>query len=349
MAKYNSAAAILLALLISAAHLAAAEDTPADNPRQFRQTPCTGLVPLSDMQTDHTYKGEDGGLYGKGQNVPPNAHADAARRELALIRPLDSEGRPSPDGKIVLMSIGMSNTRQEFAPFKDLADADPDKNPNLIVVNAAIGGMDVAAWAANRRTEWGTAWEGALRRLAEAQVTTQQVQVIWLKQARINPAASGEFPVHARRLADGIRIILQMARERYPNLRIVYLSSRIYAGHAAIPLNPEPYAYEGAFAIRWLIQDQIAGEAQLNYDAAEGTVKSPLLLWGPYLWADGVNSRSDGLTWRREDLAADGTHPSDRGAAKVANLLLDFFKTNPLAHPWYLAAASARHENAVRR
>ena len=42
--------------------------------------------------------------------------------------------------------------------------------------------------------------------------------------------------------------ILNMAKERYPNLRVAYLSSRIYAGYATTPLNPEPYAYESAFS-----------------------------------------------------------------------------------------------------
>ena len=37
------------------------------------------------------------------------------------------------------------------------------------------------------------------------------------------------------------------------------LSSRIYAGYAVTPLNPEPYAYESAFSVRGLIQQQMAG------------------------------------------------------------------------------------------
>jgi hypothetical protein len=56
--------------------------------------------------------------------------------------------------------------------------------------------------------------------------------------------------------------------------------------------------------MRWLIQDQIAGQPELNYDPARGAVKSPLLLWGPYLWADGEMPRkADGLTYLLEDNA----------------------------------------------
>jgi len=331
---------VVLALVVAApvSGATAPMQTEGDHKR-FRSVTSTGLVPLCEMGEDRTYKGQDGGLYGQGQNDPPPAHAAAARGELAAIRPLDAGGRPSADGKIVLMSIGMSNTRMEFAAFRDLARTDPKKSAEVVVVNAAIGGMDVTAWAESRRTQWGTAWEGAERRLKEAEVTPEQVQVIWLKQAKIGPAGSGEFPAHARELAEGTLKILHVAKQQYPNLRIAYLSSRIYAGHASIGLNPEPYAYESAFSVRWLIRQQIRGDAELNYDPAKGAAKCPLLLWGPYLWADGVVPRkSDGLTWQRENLAADGTHPSQEdGTAKVAKMLLKFFQSDPFARTWYLS------------
>ena len=103
------------------------------------------------------------------------------------------------------------------------------------------------------------------------------------------------------------------------------------------PLNPEPYAYESAFAVRGLIQDQIKGEAKLNCDAAKGPVKAPLLLWGPYLWGDGVTPRkTDGLVWQREDLGGDGTHPSGSGREKVARLLLGFLRSDPCAKGWFV-------------
>ena len=67
----------------------------------------------------------------------------------------------------------------------------------------------------------------------------------------------------------------------------------------------------------------------MNYDPLKGEVKAPLLLWGPYLWADGITPRlSGGLVWMREDLANDGTHPSISGRDKVARMLLEFFKTD---------------------
>ena len=120
------------------------------------------------------------------------------------------------------------------------------------------------------------AWREADRRLAAAGVSPRQVQVAWVKLANKGP--TGSLDEHGRKLQRDTEAVLHNARSRFPNLRIAYLSSRIYAGYATGNLNPEPYAYESAFPVRWLIQEQIAGRPDLNFDAARGGVKSPLLL-----------------------------------------------------------------------
>ncbi len=294
----------------------------------------TGLVPLNQMAAQDRYKGEDGGLYGGGKNEPPATQMNAALAALARVVPLDSSGKPAPGGKIVLLSMGMSNTTQEFSKFKEIADADPAKGPHLVIVDGAQGGKDAASWDAREGTP---VWEVVAGRLQASGVTPQQVQIAWIKHARIGPSRYGDFPAHATELKDHIIGSIQIAMEHFPNLRLGYLSSRIYAGYASTPLNPEPFAYESAFAVRWVIQDQVKGDARLNFDPAKGTVKSPVLLWGPYLWADGLTPRkSDGFTWQREDLGGDGTHPSPTsGREKVARLLLTFIKADPAARVWF--------------
>ena len=324
-----------------------AQSRPAGMGPQSRPAPSTkptGLVPLDQMTAQEKYKGEDGGLYGGGSNAPPEAHRKAAEAALAKVAPLDAQGKPAADGKIVLLSMGMSNTTQEFSRFVELARADKDISPKLVIVDGAQGGQDAARWSDAALP----AWAVAEKRLQAAGVTDQQVQVMWVKHARIQPAKYGEYPKHAEELKGHFLASLQLAKARYLNLRVAYLSSRIYAGYAATPLNPEPYAYESAFVVRSLILDQTKGDANLNCDPARGAVKAPLLLWGPYLWADGLTPRkSDGLVWRPEDLGPDGTHPSPTsGRQKVGELLLKFFKTDPLAKGWYLGGSSGgREEN----
>lgn len=296
----------------------------------WQQGAASGARALSDMTVDDRYKGEEGGLYGQGRNTPPEAHRKAALAELAKIQPLDADGVPARDGRIVFVSISMSNATQEFSYFKRVADSDPAKSPSLTIVDCAQGGQAMAEWVdPNARP-----WQEAERRIARAGVTNRQVQTAWIKLANKGPR--GDLQEHGRKLQRDTLAVLLNAKARFPNLRVVYLGSRIYGGYSRGPLNPEPYAYESAFAARWLIQDQMAGDEALSFDAAKGPAKAPLLLWGPYLWADGLTPRkSDNLVWTREDLGPDGTHPSEAGRAKVAGLLLNFFKSDPLAKSWF--------------
>lgn len=299
----------------------------------------TGLTPLTEM-TEGLYKAQSGGLYGDGKNHPPASHQQLAKKQLSQIRPLDAKGQPSKSGKIGLISLGMSNTTQEFSYFKKIADSDPNKSPHVVIVDCAQGGQAARNWAHPEkytRKDRPTPWAVMDQRIEKAGLSAAQVQVAWIKQAQPGPAGLGEFPEHARVLQKDMAEILHKLKKRFGNLRVVYLSSRIYAGYASTPLNPEPYAYESAFSVRWLIEEQMKGKPELNCNPACGEVKSPLLLWGPYLWGDGLNARrTDGLVWKREDLAGDGTHPSPSGQRKVAEMLLNFFKSDPNARGWFL-------------
>jgi len=282
------------------------------------------LTPLCDLTASDKYEGEDGGLYGHGSNTPPEPLRFAATTQLARIQPLGPDGHLDPKGAIVFVSISMSNATMEFSTFKRLADASPQKSPSVTIVDCAQGGQTMARWAPPNAP----AWTEARRRLTQAGVTPAQVAVAWIKLANAGP--SGSFKDHTSQLESDTVAVLHNARVFFPNLRIAYLDSRIYAGYAVTPLNPEPYAYEGAFSVRHLIQRQMSG------DPALAETKSPLLLWGPYLWADGARGRKiDNLVWNRSDLGSDGTHPTDSGRQKVATLLLTFFTTDPLAAPWF--------------
>ncbi len=203
-----------------------------------------GLKALSEMTAADRYQGEDGGLYGSGQNEPPEKHRRAAEAELARVEPLDAEGRPDENGRVVFISISMSNATQEFSRFKRLADREAEKSDRLAIVDCAQGGQAMAEWARPQAL----AWTEAERRIADARVTPPQVQVAWIKLANKTP--SGELSEHGKTLQRDTLAVIQEAKRRFPNLRIVYLSSRIYAGYAANNLNPEPYAYESAFVAR---------------------------------------------------------------------------------------------------
>ena len=285
-----------------------------------------GLTPLTDLNTGG-YQGHPGGLYTGGSNAMPAFHLSEGLARARAIAPLDAAGRPSASGRYVFLSIGMSNTTQEFSTFKPMADADSARDPRLVIVDGAQGGVTALDWS----NPGCPCWSQVESRLQSAGVTRAQVATAWIKLADRQPSEG--WPVHAEKLRDNIVTVLQLLPARFPNLKLAYLSSRIYAGYATSTLNPEPYAYQSGFSVRWTIEQQLRGG--LAYDGPSPA--SPWLAWGPYLWADGLTPRRDGLTWSCSEFQSDGTHPATSGRQKVAMRLLDFVRTDPTAREWYLA------------
>ena len=273
------------------------------------------LRPMTELGEDN-HEGYAGGLYPDGKNARPAAHEAAGLALAGQIRPLDAKGQADANGKIVLLSVGMSNTTQEFSVFKRIADAETRRNPKLLIVDGAQGGMAALQIVDPGDNATGTRfWRTVDERLAAAGASREQVQAAWVKQADIRPTE--EFPKHARKLQAELARIVQVLHARFPNLKQAYLSSRTYGGYALTPLNPDPFAYEGGFAVNWLIEQQIKGDASLNYDAAKGKVVAPWLSWGPYLWANGTTRRADGFFfYEQSDFGGDGTHPSESGRMK---------------------------------
>jgi len=225
-------------------------------------------------------------------------------------------------------------------------------------------------------------------------VSEAQVQIAWVKVANPGPtrhlATTGvnnnadksdgfcqtratpfnNMQSEAAALQENIGCILRALKVRYPRIKQVFLSSRIYAGYATSNLNPEPYAYEYGFAVKWVIDAQIrqaAGQSvdavskNLSYDDANGV--APWVAWGPYLWANGttpvqtggltpdvaglayfpfVDANGDGQHDAGQpatDFQNDNTHPmvnrSPSAQEKVGRLLNRFFADSPLTRCWY--------------
>jgi PKD repeat protein len=299
-----------------------------------------GIAPLNEMAFA-TYASNQGGLYPNSLNTRPPAHEAAGIAIANAIQPLDSAGTVNTNtGKIGLLSLGMSNVTLEWGMpgannFSNQATNDPSLNPRVAIADGGISGMDAPDWTNLASPNWSTV---VASRLPAAGLTTNQVQVVWLKQALQNVTNYGSFPTHARTLQTMEAAILRNAKVWFPNLKIAYLSSRTRA-YTDMPTNsnPEPYAFESGFAVRWVVEDQIKKTNNLNFDPTNGPVVAPWISWGPYLWADGLVPRGDGFIWECTDTAGDHMHPSTAsGVPKVATQLLAFFKTDPTATPWFL-------------
>jgi len=290
----------------------------------------TGLVPLTDLGSG-TYQGFSGGLYPGSSNQRPAGHESAGVAIANAVVPLDTLGNPDPNGRIVLISVGMSNCTLEFSRFVPLAMTNPGRNPRLLVVDCAEGGQT----AHIVRDPTSAYWDTVAARLHARGSSLAQVQAVWIKEANARP--TGGFPASTDSLLWDLGGVVRTIKQKMPKTRLTYFTSRIYAGYATTNLNPEPYAYESGFAVKWLLEAQIAGVDSLNFDPAAGPVVAPWLSWGLYLWADGLEPRSDGFTWACSSFQSDGTHPSTQGQDIVADSLLAFFSNDETARPWFLS------------
>lgn len=299
--------------------------------------------PLSDLGTGK-YKGFEGGLYEHGSNEIPKDHAADGLALAAQVKPVR--------GKFVFLSIGMSNATIEFRVFQNLAAGDGRINHStMAVLNGAQGAMTACFWrfATENPVQSGCRAPRPIPNqydrirdelLKPAGLAEDQVQAIWLKNADPRPsvalpAADADAYTYEREIGETARA----ARARYPNLKLLFISSRVYAGYASLPLNPEPYAYESGFSVKWAIQSQVEQMRSGKVDPIAGDLDykkgvAPWIAWGPYLWADGTAARSDRLTWKASEFQPDGTHPNKEGVDKVAHLMMDFFLNSPYA-AWF--------------
>jgi hypothetical protein len=285
----------------------------------------TGKTPIIDLGDD-TYLGAQGGLYPRGSNEIPAPHQALGTMRAAEITPRDDSGNPDPDGKIAFVAIGVSNTRREFTAF--LEAAGPEVADSIVLVNAAQNGEPVSSWLDPNDDVWSL----FDRALLDAGVTAEQVQGAWVKIPERYEEPPADFPANIFDYRGMLTAALRTIQQKIPNLQVAYLSSRIYGGYNAVTSsNPEPNAYEEGFGVKWVIEQQIAGNPVLNADPGRGEVVAPWIAWGPYIWADGTTPRSDGLTWECGDLNSDGIHPNGNGSEKVADLLLDFLRDEPTA------------------
>ena len=326
----------------------------AGSPLTFNATATptsNAAIPIIDMGGG-TYFGHAGRLYPNG-NTLPAAHAGAGAAKARNIQPRGFNGNPNPAGRFVFLSIGMSNTAMEWCiilfntscnswSLSGRATTDPAvNNAEMIFANGARAGQDAATWDSPADLNYDIVRDSLL---TPQGLSERQVEVIWLKVVNKDPVNSLPSPqADAIRMVSQYGDILRALKVRYPNLEMVFLSSRIYAGYSSLILNPEPYAYESGFAVKWVIEAQISQMANggVVVDPRAGNLNlntvAPWIGWGPYLWADGLSPRSDGLTWAVSDYETDLTHPNVAGQTKVAGMLLNFFKTDARAACWFLA------------
>ncbi len=329
--------------------LAACDQASVTSPPVLAGVDHTEAVPLTDLVTENgtdTYLGFQGGLYFGTNEVPP-AHSRFGIQTGKGVDPLDSLGNFDPNGSIVLMSIGMSSATREWChphdggepggnecepqSFQAKANADPAVNPRLVIVNGAKDGQVLENWNSPNDANYD--------RMEELfplyGVTPAQVQILWIKVTMRKEPSRPSLPdpnADAYAEEEQIGLVVRAAKERYPNLEQVFLTSRIYGGYAPLTSNsPEPYAYETGFGTKWAIEAQITQRATGVVDSIAGDLSGkPILLWGPYLWSYGDRPRNDGLIWPIDHfLPPQNLHPNNElGVDLFSDHLMAFFKSS---------------------
>jgi hypothetical protein len=310
----------------------------------FAQIECentsTGNIPLDDLGAGY-FMGYQGGLYPGGVNTMPPAHQAAGISIAKSLKPLNEDGVIDPiNGKIVMVAFGASTAGNTFNSFKEVVNPDPAYNPCLKFVNLCMGGKGLESMQTPLSSAYWDFWIDTL--LSFSEISAAQVQVGWIKTASKDDSIP-EFPLQSDSIYEKYIRSIQRAKQKFPNLKMLYIGSHPYGGYANIEsdnadLAGEPPAYYQGFAVKWVITSQIAGDPRLKYKGAD--TKAPWIAWGPYVWADGMIPRvSDGLIWECTDYLDEGGgfHLSEAGRSKEANILIDFFATNPTSKKWFLS------------
>ena len=314
-------------------------------------------TPLVDFTPSQLYVGQFSGMLYNGSNSAPPDQLAAGQAAASLVQPLDVNGNPDPNGKIVLIGVGQSEALDDWCggdsactgySFMGQAAASTSVNhTTLAIVNGTYSGTNAPEWACPSgncpiTSSFSNQYDRVLNTiLTPAGLTEAQVQVVWLQDCNSSPTWQYSLPSS---LADAygyeyhIGQVLRAIKIRWPNVQQVFLSSRIYAGYANTTLNPEPYAYEYGFAVKWLINAQIQQRATGVIDPVAGDLLTgvPWIDWGPYLWGNDSQNLpgSNALNWVVDDFTADGTHPSKLGSTQVGGALMNFFLNSPVT-PWF--------------
>lgn len=301
----------------------------------------TGLIPLNDLGTGY-FEGKQGGLFPGGTNAedPLSQHYKKGKNFAKNLKPLDSLGNINYDGGVILMAgFGPSvpgHMLDHFVPIvRDTTDDVYKTNICFDAINMGAGGkgLDYAIGADSTKY-----WNQMLKKIEDKGYTAEQLQVGWMYfNDKYDSTGTMSFPETPERIADDLTFYLNELMERFPNIKIMFVSGRHYGGFAdstleQYPAISEPSSYWNNFAVKWLVERQITNaSADLKYFGAN--IKAPFITWGPYYWADGnIPRATDGRLYQCSDFSAtDGFHLTDSTYERDADYLMRHIYESPFS------------------
>lgn len=250
----------------------------------------TTPIALPNLGTD-TYLGFEGGLYPNGSNSIPAAYMSEVQAAYDAL---------SADSSINFLCIGMSNLEQTCDHM--IENIDGRMNPNVTVGNGGRPGRAMQAWDSGVNSLYTD--------LRRADMDANQVDVVIFFNACGFPetAYCGDW----FSMQNSFESVYNSINQAYPQVKLIYFTSREYAPPEANNLNPNPYAFQDGFSVKWAIESRINGQ-----------LSGVPVVWGPYQYDE-----SWPFSYFR---VPDYVHLSSEGLSFVGELWYEWF----LGEPWF--------------
>ncbi len=296
------------------------------------QLPSRNYPPLTDLG-NNTYKGFSGGKYRNGNNTLNGTYLNDALLLSSQVKPLDVNGNVNANGKIVMVGVGASNPRTEFAALQRQYDSFGNKNPNLILANTCIGGQGVQ----KMNIPSDNYWVQAQKTFDSMGIDFNQVQIAWVETDNTQDGDT-LFPRAPMNLISDLKQLMETMKLKFPNLKLCYFSARAYAGWASGGVGKglsHPRDYYNGWAIKWMIDSASNQNPNFNYKGNQANI--PMPLYGTYNWTNAEQQRQDGFSIDcATDIGNDGLHLSALGENKIGNLMFNFFKNDTSSKSWFV-------------
>lgn len=289
----------------------------------------TAKIPLNDLGTG-TFNGYVGGLYPGGSNEASNGYAYDLDSICKTILPIDTFGNVSSAGKIVFISLGGSTGGHNMRTLKDKTEGNPLTNPKLLLLNCDNGKKTASLNSQMNPND--PYWNHVTQILnGGSHSSYRQVQVIYV-EADDSTKKKATFPDRALMVKQDLQQCFRVYKQKFPNLKVVYLLARTRTFGNQQLFNREPAPYYFGWACKWAIEDQIKGVSGTEYKGSQAV--SPLVTWGFYQWADSLPRKTDNFYWRQSE-TKDGLHANDEGGDTLATRFQNFLLTDKYANTWY--------------
>src|SRR5205085_12164035 len=126
---------------------------------------------------------------------------------------------------------------------------------------------------------------------------------------------------------------MRVCKQKFVNLKLVYVLGRTTTFNVHSIENKEPVPYYNGWAEKFMIEDQINGLPGMKYKGINAV--APMVTWGFYQWTNGSDiPRQDGFVWQESDTDG-GIHATEAGQDTLSGRFQNFLLTDANASIWY--------------